>query len=121
MRFRPVLFYRPNGETPSFFATVRSRFPPTVDPYVRSCHSFVDLNTSVLIPRSLSQCSLLGVRDAGGWLRLAESEANRPARRDKSANASDPSQPGGREVCLLEPYGARFWDAYEGSGQPLVD
>src|SRR6266545_831341 len=108
MGLRLVLFYRSDGETPSFPASVRTRFPPAIEPYVRSCYAFVNLNTTVLIPRSLSQCNLLGVGDAGGCLRLPENEASGLAPRDKSASASDLSQPDGRERTPHELCGARF-------------
>src|SRR5271166_1114219 len=120
MCFCFVFFYRPDGETPSLLATVRSRFPPTVDPYIGSFYSFVDLNTTVLIPRSLSQCNLLGVRDAGGCSRLAESEANRPVRRDRRASAFVPPRPGEPGASRLGPYGALFWDACSGNGHPMA-
>src|SRR6202162_5794624 len=107
MGLRLVLFVRSAGETPSFPASVRNRFPPAIEPYVRSCYAFVDLNTTVLIPRSLSQCNLLGVGDAGGCLRLPENEANGLARRDRNAIASDLSQPDEREASPHEPCGAR--------------
>src|SRR5260370_4004636 len=108
---RLVLFDRSDGETPSFPASVRNRFPPAIEPYVRSRHAFVDFNTTVLIPRSLSHCNLLGVGDAGGCLRLPENEANGLAPRDKSATASYLSQPDEREVSLREPCEVRFWGA----------
>ena len=119
LSLRLVFLYRSDGETPSRLASVRSCVPPTVKPYVRSSYSPVDLDTSVLIPRSLSQCNLLGVRDAGGWLRLAEREASRPAQKDRSANASGPCQPDVLEESLPGPYAARSWGACEGSGQLL--
>ena len=111
MGLRLVLFYRSDGETPSFPASVRNRFPPTIEPYVRSCYAFVDLNTTVLIPRSLSQCNLLGVGDAGGCLRLPENEANGLAPRDRNASASDMSQPDAREASPHELCGVPSSDA----------
>jgi hypothetical protein len=83
----------------------------TIEPYVRSCYAFVDLNTTVLIPRSLSQCNLLGVGDAGGCLRLPENEATGLAPRDRNASASDLSQRDAREASPPEPCGVPSSDA----------
>src|SRR5580698_11567221 len=102
MGLRLVLFDGSDGETPSGPATIGSLFPPTIEPYVRSCYAFVDLNTTVLIPRSLSQCNLLGVGDAGGCLRLPENAANGLAPIDRNASASDMSQPDAREASPHE-------------------
>src|SRR4029077_10321242 len=95
-----VLLYRSDSESPSRSASIRSRFPPTIEPYVRSRYAFVNFHTTVLIPCSLSQCNLLGVGDAGGCLRLPENEASGLAPKDKSATASDLSQSGERGVIL---------------------
>jgi hypothetical protein len=43
---------------------------------------FFELDITVLIPRSLNQHDLLGIGDAGGRLRLLETEANRLAPKD---------------------------------------
>jgi single-stranded DNA-binding protein len=40
----PVGKDRSDGETPSLPASVRSRLPPAVKPYIRSCYAFVDFD-----------------------------------------------------------------------------
>src|SRR5260370_38633330 len=103
-----VLFYRSDGESPSRPASIRSRFPPTIEPYVRSSYAFVNFDATVLIPRSLSQCNLLGVGDAGGCLRLPENEATVLALRGKSANAANRYRLDGQERIRHEPSGVGF-------------
>src|SRR5690349_5180075 len=116
-----VLFYRSNGETPSFPASVCNRFPPAIEPYIRSFNSLVDFDTTVLIPRSLSQCILLGFCDAGGCLRLLETAATRLALRGRSASACDPCRQGDRVALLSGLSQAKSCDACSGSGRRRRD